>query len=81
MVRGADGVGELRGRQITSASQIAARDGRDGFSALGSVDLGAGGGDGLGREGFAVVTLAGCSCAACAGATAGLDGLRLGAEV
>ena len=57
VVHGADGVGQLGGRQVAGLAEVVAGDGRDGFSALRGVDFGAGSGDGFGLgEGLAVIT-------------------------
>ena len=45
VIRGADGVGQFRRRQIRSLAKIVAGDRRDRFSALGGIEFGAGSGD------------------------------------
>ena len=48
-VDGADGVGQLGGGQVGGLAQIVTGDRGDGFAALGGIDFGAGGRDGLRR--------------------------------
>ena len=50
VVGGADGVGELGGRQVRGAAEVAAGDRGDSFSTLRGVDLGAGSGDAWAQE-------------------------------